>query len=105
MPGMRNVSITPEAAYRALEGHDGWVVERTRLYRDFRFPSFVAAIAFINQVAELAERVGHHPNIHLHEWCFVQLELYAHLEGSLSRLDVEFALALDALLATATTAP
>jgi 4a-hydroxytetrahydrobiopterin dehydratase len=92
-------TITPEAAYRALKDHPAWVVERSRLYRDFRFPSFSAAMAFVNRVAELAERLGHHPNIRLHEWCFVQLELYSHLDGALSRRDIDFALALDAMLA------
>ncbi|HVR89281.1 MAG TPA: 4a-hydroxytetrahydrobiopterin dehydratase [Candidatus Limnocylindria bacterium] len=91
-------AITPEAAYQALRGHSGWVVERARLYRDFDFDSFVSAIAFVNQVAELAERLGHHPNIRIHEWRFVQLELYSHLLNALTRLDVEFALALDAML-------
>ncbi len=97
-----NRTITPEVAYRALKDHPGWVVERSRLYRDFRYESFTAAIAFINRVAELAERLGHHPNIRLHEWCFVQLELYSHLDGALSSRDVDFALALDALLASPT---
>lgn len=90
-----NSPISPEAAYRALDGHPGWVVERHRLYRDYRFESFTSAIKFVNRVAELAERLGHHPNIRLHEWCFVQLELYSHQYGTISTLDVEFALALD----------
>ncbi|MGI8915024.1 MAG: 4a-hydroxytetrahydrobiopterin dehydratase [Chloroflexota bacterium] len=97
-----NRTITSEVAYQALKDHPGWVVERSRLYRDFRYESFTAAIAFINRVAELAERLGHHPNIRLHEWCFVQLELYSHLDGALSSRDVDFALALDALLASPT---
>jgi len=90
-----NEPISPEDASAALRGHPGWVVERSRLYRDFRFPDFRAAIDFVNEVADLAERSGHHPNIHLHEWCFVNLELYSHKAGGLSRYDVDFALALD----------
>jgi 4a-hydroxytetrahydrobiopterin dehydratase len=87
--------LTPEEAARALKAHPAWVVERNRIYRDFRFPNFKAAIKFVNEVAELAEELGHHPNIHLHEWSFVQLELYSHAAGGLSRADVEFALELD----------
>ena len=98
-PEPKNSPISPELAAIALNQHPLWVVERSRLYRDFRFPDFKAAIAFVNQVAELAEKVGHHPNILVHEWCFVHLELYSHLEGGLSRFDVDFALALDQLLA------
>jgi 4a-hydroxytetrahydrobiopterin dehydratase len=90
--------ISPEVAYRALEGHPGWVVERHRLYRDFRLGSFSEAISLVHRVADVAERLGHHPNILVHEWCFVHLELYSHLEGALSDRDLELALAIDAML-------
>ena len=98
MPARSNPPIAPEAAAEELKRHPHWVVERSRLYRDFRFPNFRAAIAFVNQVADLAERLAHHPNITVHEWCFVHLELYSHADGGLSRFDVDFALALDAML-------
>jgi len=91
----RYTPLSPEAAAAALTAHPAWIVERTRIYRDFRFPDFKAAIKFVNEVAELAEELGHHPNLCVHEWCFVQLELYSHAAGGLSRYDVEFALALD----------
>ncbi|TMC11831.1 MAG: 4a-hydroxytetrahydrobiopterin dehydratase [Chloroflexi bacterium] len=99
--GRRYTPVAPEAAAAALKDHPAWVVERSRIYRDFRLPDFKAAIRFVNEVAELAEEAGHHPNIHLHEWCFVQLELYSHAAGGLSRYDVDFALALDQRLGSA----
>jgi len=92
----RNAPISPELAAGRLRGHPGWVVERDRLRRDFRFDSFGEAMDFVNRVARLAEERRHHPNIRVHEWCFVELELYSHLDGGLSVLDVEWALALDA---------
>ena len=98
MPARGNSPIAPEVAAAELKNHPLWVVERSRLYRDFRFENFKAAIAFVNQVAELGERLAHHPNICVHEWCFVHLELYSHADGGLSRFDVDFALALDELL-------
>ena len=98
MAARRNSPIAPEVAAEELKAHPGWVVERSRLYRDFRFRNFKAAMAFVNQVAELAERLAHHPNICVHEWCFVHLELYSHADGGLSRFDVDFALALDAMI-------
>jgi 4a-hydroxytetrahydrobiopterin dehydratase len=98
MEARQNAPIAPEVAAEELKEHPLWVVERSRLYRDFRFRNFKAAMAFVNQVAELAERLAHHPNICVHEWCFVHLELYAHADGGLSRFDVDFALALDAMI-------
>ena len=98
MPGRHNSPIAPEVAAAELKEHPLWVVERSRLYRDFRFKDFKTAIAFVNRVADLAERLAHHPNICVHEWCFVHLELYSHADGGLSRFDVDFALALDEML-------
>ena len=46
---------------------------------------------------ELAERIGHHPNIRIHEWCFVELELYSHNEGALTDRDLGFVEALEGL--------
>ena len=91
--------VTPEDAYTALAGHPAWVVEQSRIYRDLRFKDFGAALGFVNRVAALADRIQHHPNIRIHEWCFVQLELYSHLTGGISQKDVEFALAVDEMLA------
>ena len=92
--------LTPEALYRQLKDHPSWIVERTRLYRDFRCASFKEAIALVLRVADLAERAGHHPNILVHEWCFVRLELYSHLEGGATQADVDFVIATDAMLAS-----
>jgi 4a-hydroxytetrahydrobiopterin dehydratase len=91
-------AITPEDASRALRKHPAWIVERDRLHRDFRLRSFVAAIDFITRVAGVAEAVNHHPNIRLHEWCFVELEVYSHVTGGLTTRDVELAVAIDAVL-------
>ena len=91
--------ITPEDAYRRLRAHPGWVVERDRLRRDLRLGSFAEAVRLIDRVAGVAEAAGHHPNIRLHEWCFVELEIYSHVTGGLTARDVDLAVAIDALLA------
>jgi 4a-hydroxytetrahydrobiopterin dehydratase len=88
-------AITPEQAYRALKRHPGWIVERDRLHRDFRLRSFSDAIEFITSVADVAETLNHHPNIRLHEWCFVELEVYSHVSGGLTKRDVDLAVAID----------
>ena len=87
--------ITPEDAYRALAAHPAWVVELGRIRRDYRFANFKEALAFVNRLGELAERIGHHPNIRIHEWCFVELELYSHNEGALTDRDLGFVEALE----------
>jgi 4a-hydroxytetrahydrobiopterin dehydratase len=92
----RPPATTPEDASRALKTHPGWVVERDRLRRDLRLASFNDALALVNRVAVVAEAQNHHPNIRLHEWCFVELEVYSHISGGLTTRDVELAIAIDA---------
>lgn len=93
------VPITPEQAYRRLRDHPDWIVERDRLRRSFRLPSFVAAIALVNRLADVAETVGHHPNLRVHEWCFLDVETYSHVSGGLTTRDLDLVLAIDAMLA------
>ena len=97
-PAARTDAIAPEDVYRALRAHPSWIVERDRIHRDLRFASFAAAMEFVNRVADVAETVGHHPNIRLHEWCFVELEVYSHVSGGLTGKDVELAAAIDAMI-------
>jgi 4a-hydroxytetrahydrobiopterin dehydratase len=91
-------AVTPEGAYRALRRHPAWIVERNRVYRDFRLDSFAAAIELVDRVAVVAEAVDHHPNIRIHEWCFVQLEVYSHVTGGLTSRDLALVEAIDAML-------
>jgi len=42
---------------------DGWREADGALVREFELESFAAAIAFVDCVAELAERENHHPDI------------------------------------------
>ena len=90
--------LTPEEAYRALRKHPLWIVERDRLRRDYRLRSFAEAVDLIARVAAVAETLNHHPNIRLHEWCFVELEVYSHVSGGLTTRDVDLAIAIDAVL-------
>jgi 4a-hydroxytetrahydrobiopterin dehydratase len=92
-------SVPSEEVAEKLREHPGWIVERDRLRRDYAFVDFKTALAFVNQVADVAERVNHHPNIRLHEWRFVELEVYTHAVGGLSDKDLELALAIDAAAA------
>lgn len=102
-------ATTPEAASRALSAHPGWLVERDRLRRDFRLASFKEALALVNRVAAVAEAQKHHPDIRLHQWCFVELVVYSHDSGGLTSRDVELAIAIDAAVdadpAPSSTAP
>lgn len=93
-----NQLLPPELVYQRLAHSPHWIVERSRIYRDFRFETFGEAIVFVNQVAEIAEQQDHHPNIFLHEYHFVRIETYSHIVGGLTQKDVRLALAIDDLI-------
>jgi 4a-hydroxytetrahydrobiopterin dehydratase len=74
----------------------GWDLADQTLSRTFRFKDFKAAMAFVNQVAELAEAEGHHPDIHI-SWNRVRLELTTHAIKGLSENDFILAAKVNAL--------
>jgi 4a-hydroxytetrahydrobiopterin dehydratase len=49
--------------------------------------NFLAGIDFLNKVAQLAEKEGHHPDVHLTGYRNVKIELTTHAIGGLSEND------------------
>jgi 4a-hydroxytetrahydrobiopterin dehydratase len=60
------------------------------LERTFELPSFREAIAFVNRVAELAEREDHHPDIGV-SYRKVTLRWVTHAAGGITDRDHELA--------------
>ena len=74
----------------------GWDLADQTLSRTFRFKNFKEAMAFVNQVADLAEGEGHHPDIHI-SWNRVRLDLTTHAIKGLSENDFILAAKVNAL--------
>jgi 4a-hydroxytetrahydrobiopterin dehydratase len=75
----------------------GWrVVNEHHLEREFKFPDFRQALAFTNQVGQLAESQNHHPDIYL-AWGKVKLTLWTHKIDGLTESDFVFAAKVDQL--------
>jgi len=84
---------------RLLAQLSGWGVEKEHhLFRSFPFPDFKTALAFVNQVGDLAEREGHHPDIYL-SWGMVRVEIWTHKVNGLTESDFILAAKIDRLLA------
>ena len=43
----------------------GWTFDGRALVREYHFPDFRAALAFVNTIADLAEITGQHPEIRI----------------------------------------
>lgn len=74
-----------------------WSLEGNAIVREWELDDFAAAIAWVNRVAESAEAADHHPDIHLHGWNKVRLELSTHSEGGVTQADLDMARRIDAL--------
>jgi 4a-hydroxytetrahydrobiopterin dehydratase len=74
-----------------------WSRDGEAIVREWTFADFAAAMVFVNAVAELAEAANHHPDILVHGWNKVRLELSTHSEGGLTENDFKLASAIDEL--------
>ncbi|MBA3291208.1 MAG: 4a-hydroxytetrahydrobiopterin dehydratase [Actinomycetota bacterium] len=78
-----------EIEQRATELGD-WEREGDAIQKVFEFEDFTAAIEFVNEVAKLANRYDHHPDIDI-RWNKVKLVLATHSEGGLTARDFDVA--------------
>lgn len=89
------VRLTGDEVTRRAGSLSGWqVLDQQRLAKTFRFPDFATALAFVNQAGEIAERQGHHPDLHL-SWGSVGVEISTHDAGGLTELDFTLAHSID----------
>ena len=63
--------------------------------RSFVAKTFQHAMNFITEVGHIAEREGHHPDLHLTSYRNVQVTLYSHGAGGLTDVDFDLARKID----------
>jgi 4a-hydroxytetrahydrobiopterin dehydratase len=88
--------LSDEEIGTRLDGLSGWNREGDSITREFEFGDFDESIAFVNRVAEAANRMNHHPDLAI-SWNTVQATLSTHSEGGLTASDFELAEAMDRL--------
>lgn len=79
---------------RGLAGLPGWRREGDAIARTYRHASFPAAVAFVAYVAEVAEALGHHPDVDV-RYDRVRLAVTTHDAGGLTDKDLELARRVD----------
>lgn len=82
--------LTPSEVEKAIAQLDGWTVEENSLVKTLRFSTFPDGISFVNRVADLAEDMGHHPDIDI-RYSTVILHLSTHDEGGITEKDTTLA--------------
>lgn len=88
--------LTATQIKTALTSVPDWKQRGSTIARTFVFKDFPAAIKFVNAVAKLAEKAGHHPDIDI-RWNKVTLTLTTHDAGGLTEKDFALARKFDRL--------
>ena len=85
------------AVKRHLARSKGWKQVGDTIQRQYTFANFKDAMFFVNTVAGLAEKAGHHPDITVN-YNRVTLSLSSHDAGGLTRKDFDLAKRLEAVI-------
>lgn len=91
--------LSAEEARAQLAELTAWslTADGQRIRKQWTAKHFMAAIRFFNEVAELAEQEGHHPDLHLEGYRNVAIEIWTHAIGGLSENDFILAAKIDRL--------
>ena len=73
-----------------LKSLRGWKRNGDEIYKTFVTRDFVTAMGFVQSVALVAEKMDHHPDIHI-RWNKVTLVLSTHSAGGLTQNDFTLA--------------
>jgi 4a-hydroxytetrahydrobiopterin dehydratase len=87
-------ALSEEQAASRLKTLPGWEITAGELVRVYKFEDFRASLSFVNQVAELAEAAGHHPDIDI-RYNKVRVALVTHDAGGLTSKDFDLAALAD----------
>ncbi len=88
---------TLEESQAQLKHLPGWYLthEGQRIRKDWTVKDFMAGMDFFNQVAQVAEEDGHHPDLHIEGYRNLSIELWTHAIGGLSENDFILAAKID----------
>lgn len=88
---------TLDEARDQLERLPGWRLthDGQRIRKDWVVKNFMAGMHFFDQVAQVAEAEGHHPDLHLESYRKLSIEIWTHAIGGLSENDFILAAKID----------
>jgi len=86
--------LAPSEIDRRLTRLRGWTRDGSFITKAYDFRTFMEGIEFVNVLASIAERMQHHPDVHI-RWTKVRLEIQTHDEGGVTALDIRLAREID----------
>jgi 4a-hydroxytetrahydrobiopterin dehydratase len=74
----------------------GWTIEDGHLTKNIKMSGFMEPMKMANKIADLAESVSHHPDLHI-RWGALKIVIWTHAIGGLSIADFILAAKIDEL--------
>lgn len=87
--------ISDISVIKAQIGPD-WHVQDGVITKTVECGDFAAALAYVNAVAVVAERINHHPDVDI-RWGTVTLYCSTHVRNGITHYDIELTQVIDAL--------
>ena len=88
--------LTKRRSRTALEDAEGWTREGEAITKDFERGDFMGSVGLVNDIAPVAEEMGHHPDLAI-SWDTVTVTISTHSEGGLTAADFDLAAKIDDL--------
>jgi 4a-hydroxytetrahydrobiopterin dehydratase len=96
-PNIRGVSpLTRKEVFDLRQEIEGWSLVDGHLTRKFALKNFQECLDFVEEIAELATRAGHFPDIAISEQRYVEISWYSYACGGLTHNDFIMAAKINA---------
>ena len=85
--------------HKYLKKVDGWDVKKDKeesyfLIKEFKFKNFIESQKFVNQIGNISEDEGHHPDISF-GWGYCKIKIFTHAIKGLAESDFILAAKID----------
>jgi 4a-hydroxytetrahydrobiopterin dehydratase len=80
-----------------LDGINNWDYESNSIKKEFELKDFSDALSFVVKVGIQAEKLDHHPDILIHSWNKVKINISTHSKGGVTENDFSLAKLIDAI--------
>jgi 4a-hydroxytetrahydrobiopterin dehydratase len=87
----------PDIETRLAQLDPGWRRAGERLVRDIELENFRSVVDLVERIADAAEAADHHPDLLIHGYRNLRIELSTHSAGGLTARDFSLAATIDTL--------
>ena len=82
--------LTPEQVTERLKTLNRWELKDNAISKRYKFKEFMEGIRFLNRIAEIAERMDHHPDIMIN-YTRLTFSCSTHDQGGITEKDFKLA--------------